>query len=154
MSQGDAIARYIDECDRQLRVYGSRSDNNNGSSSPPRSSPMNEQQQQPAASTAEEPSTTTTTPGETSASFQSTTHHQNSNTNSNSNTPLNTPAAAEDGNDDGGVLLCPRGLAAIPLLCAAASESRSAYLARLQVTHPSNGVRSKDIHIMCHTCVQ
>ena len=34
-----------------------------------------------------------------------------------------------------------RGLAAIPLLCAAAAESRSAYLARLQVTHPSNGVR-------------
>jgi len=35
--------------------------------------------------------------------------------------------------------VCPRGLAAIPLLCAAASESKSAYLARLQMTHTPNG---------------
>lgn len=55
-------------------------------------------------------------------------------------TPQNTPAI-ENGNDE--TLLCPRGLAAIPLLCAAASESRSAYLARLQVTASTNGWWSK-----------
>lgn len=47
------------------------------------------------------------------------------------------------GGAGGGVLVCPRGLAAIPLLCAAASESRSAYLGRLEVTDPSNGVRER-----------
>ena len=46
-----------------------------------------------------------------------------------------------NGNDS--VLLCPRGLAAIPLLFAAALESRLAYLAPLQVTHPSDGVNKR-----------
>jgi hypothetical protein len=59
----------------------------------------------------------------------------------NGSTPQNTPAI-ENG-EDNNMLLCPRGLAAIPLLCAAASESRSAYLARLQVTAPTNGWWSK-----------
>lgn len=62
-------------------------------------------------------------------------------------TPTNTPAAADkdDGTSSyaaystgsataGSVLLTPRGLAAIPLLCAAASESRTSYLARLSST--------------------
>jgi hypothetical protein len=51
-------------------------------------------------------------------------------------TPANTPAV--DGDDNASrasasasVLLTPRGLAAVPLLCAAASESRKAYLTRL-----------------------
>lgn len=51
------------------------------------------------------------------------------------------------------MLLCPRGLAAVPLLCAAASESRSAYLARLQVTHPSNGVRELLFENPCSHCM-
>ena len=59
----------------------------------------------------------------------------------NGSTPQNTPAI-ENG-EENTMLLCPRGLAAIPLLCAAASESRSAYLARLQVTSPTNGWWSK-----------
>ena len=59
--------------------------------------------------------------------------------NDGNNNMSNNDQGDNDGGDNG-VLLCPRGLAAIPLLCAAASESRSAYLARLQVTHPSNGV--------------
>lgn len=57
-----------------------------------------------------------------------------------STTPTNTPAG--EGQDDstyrsnmsGSVMLTPRGLAAIPLLCAAASESRKAYLNRLNTT--------------------
>lgn len=87
--------------------------------------------QQPAASTAESSSSSV---------------HNRQTTASSPTTPQNTPArdnVQSDNNEntnDAGVLLCPRGLAAIPLLCAAASESRSAYLARLQVTHPSNGV--------------
>jgi len=45
-------------------------------------------------------------------------------------TPTNTPAVgAEEERDEGAVV--PRGLAAVPLLCAAAAESRSAYLDRL-----------------------
>ena len=66
-------------------------------------------------------------------------------------TPQNTPAMGAgasaaggggggDGGGGGGALLCPRGLAAVPLLCAAAAESRVAYLARLQVTDPADGV--------------
>lgn len=51
-------------------------------------------------------------------------------------TPTNTPAAEGQGSD---VLRCPRGLAAIPLLCAAAAESRTTYLTRLRSTPTSNG---------------
>lgn len=129
--------------DRQLKVYGTRSPNGSvASSSPPRSpmhpsrSPMT-QQQRPAAATAE-------TEDGTPQQQQQTQHSYNP-----PGTPQNTPAFNNDmngspenpPNNNNGVLLCPRGLAAIPLLCAAAAESRSAYLARLQVTHPSNGVR-------------
>lgn len=59
-------------------------------------------------------------------------------------TPTNTPAG-EENNDSGSrsamsgsVMLTPRGLAAIPLLCAAASESRHAYLTRLACTTNAN----------------
>ena len=64
----------------------------------------------------------------------------NQNNDGNNNMSNNDQGDNNDNSGDNGVLLCPRGLAAIPLLCAAASETRSAYLARLQVTHPSNGV--------------
>ena len=53
-------------------------------------------------------------------------------------TPTNTPAESSNDNSDNAslstntVLLTPRGLAAVPLLCAAASESRSSYLKRLE----------------------
>lgn len=67
---------------------------------------------------------------------------------STSTTPTNTPndstnnrrngaatAAADGEESSGGTLqLTPRGLAAIPLLCAAASETRAAYLIRLRST--------------------
>jgi len=64
---------------------------------------------------------------------------------STSTTPTNTPAGEGDENvsfsgASTSVLLTPRGLAAVPLLCAAASESRKAYLARLGNTaHSGNG---------------
>lgn len=57
-------------------------------------------------------------------------------------TPTNTPA--DEQNSDNGsngtssVLLTPRGLAAVPLLCAAASESRTSYLKRLENNAVSN----------------
>ena len=56
---------------------------------------------------------------------------------STSQTPQNTPsltAGPESGNNGGGSSSAPRGIAAIPLLCAAASESRPAYLRRLANT--------------------
>ena len=114
-TQQDAMEAYVAECDRQVQFYGTRDDGSSysaGAATP--------QRQQAATSSQSTPM-----------------YH--------SSTPQNTPAAQNDASDnnnnnnDDGVLLCPRGLAAIPLLCAAASESRSAYLARLQVTHPSNG---------------
>eukprot|EP00578_Thalassiosira_sp_NH16_P030718 CAMPEP_0181078260 /NCGR_PEP_ID=MMETSP1071-20121207/1389_1 /TAXON_ID=35127 /ORGANISM="Thalassiosira sp., Strain NH16" /LENGTH=226 /DNA_ID=CAMNT_0023159559 /DNA_START=137 /DNA_END=817 /DNA_ORIENTATION=+ len=137
MSQADAMAAYVDECDRQLRVYGTRDGN---VATPTRPTNRPHQSQQPAA-------TATAETEDTAASQQP--HHRPNNTPNTPGTPQNTPAMADadnsnnGGNDGDGnnVLLCPRGLAAIPLLCAAAAESRSAYLARLQVTHPSNGVR-------------
>jgi len=122
MKQADATAAYITECDRQLKVYGTR---DSGSSTPQQSplrSPMHQQQ-----------SRTPTQQQQQTADATS----EREETNNNSNT-----------NDQGGVLLCPRGLAAIPLLCAAAAESRSAYLARLQVTHSSNGWWQKQ-EVLC-----
>eukprot|EP00573_Skeletonema_grethae_P011892 CAMPEP_0201704548 /NCGR_PEP_ID=MMETSP0578-20130828/43100_1 /ASSEMBLY_ACC=CAM_ASM_000663 /TAXON_ID=267565 /ORGANISM="Skeletonema grethea, Strain CCMP 1804" /LENGTH=318 /DNA_ID=CAMNT_0048192595 /DNA_START=29 /DNA_END=981 /DNA_ORIENTATION=+ len=135
LSQQDAMEAYVVECERQVHFYGMREDDGSRSSagggggsgatasSSSQQQPMNSQQQQSSAGGA---------PG--ASSSQSTPMYH-------STTPQNTPAAtaAASSQTDDGVLLCPRGLAAIPLLCAAASESRSAYLARLQVTHPSNG---------------
>ena len=61
------------------------------------------------------------------------------------NTPADTTTTAGDDSSQatagtGTVLLTPRGLAAVPLLCAACSESRISYLHRLSSTGaPSNG---------------
>jgi len=77
--QQEAMRLYIQECDRQLRMYGTSS----------------------------------------------------------SQTPQNTPVLTQDannGNDSSTTTAAPRGIAAIPLLCAAASESRPAYLRRLANT--------------------
>eukprot|EP00584_Thalassiosira_punctigera_P010383 CAMPEP_0172528052 /NCGR_PEP_ID=MMETSP1067-20121228/2567_1 /TAXON_ID=265564 ORGANISM="Thalassiosira punctigera, Strain Tpunct2005C2" /NCGR_SAMPLE_ID=MMETSP1067 /ASSEMBLY_ACC=CAM_ASM_000444 /LENGTH=401 /DNA_ID=CAMNT_0013311907 /DNA_START=91 /DNA_END=1296 /DNA_ORIENTATION=- len=130
MGREDAMAAYMDECERQLRVYGTRGDDG-----------RRQQQQRAGAASTSETASATTRGGETSASSRGSAP--------NSTTPQNTPANEGrtirnvDGGGGGGrgnaVLLCPRGLAAIPLLCAAASESRSAYLARLQVTNPNDG---------------
>jgi len=124
LSQQDAMEAYVVECERQVQLYGTRDDGSrssaDGGGSGGAAATSSSQQQQSAGAPA---------PG--ASSSQSTPMYH-------STTPQNTPAAQNNTTDDG-VLLCPRGLAAIPLLCAAASESRSAYLARLQVTHPSNG---------------
>ena len=76
-----AMNLYLQESDRQIRVYGSVG--------------------------------TTNTSGETNSTNTSSNNSQNSNNNSDET---------------------PRGLAAIPLLCAAAAESRGAYLRRLSQT--------------------
>ncbi|KAL3769346.1 hypothetical protein ACHAW5_008774 [Stephanodiscus triporus] len=154
MDQADAMARYVEECDRQLSVYGTRDSDGNSSGGASTSSPNGSAMHSyssPAAATTAAPSMKG---GETSASGNGSDNDggnpNNTSYKSNANTtPLNAPASYEEINNDdsgdgdgggaGGVLLCPRGLAAVPLLCAAASESRSAYLARLHVTHPSNG---------------
>lgn len=78
IAQQEAMRLYIQECDRQLRMYGSTSQ-----------------------------------------------------------TPQNTPsltAGPNSGGSGAGSGSAPRGIAAIPLLCAAASESRPAYLRRLANT--------------------
>ena len=49
-------------------------------------------------------------------------------------TPTNTPRTDNSGGSS--PLFTPRGVAAIPLLCAAAAETRSAYLSRLRATGP------------------
>ncbi|KAL7437400.1 hypothetical protein ACHAXH_008684 [Discostella pseudostelligera] len=156
MTQAEAMQRYVEECDRQLRIYGTRDNNDNdGTVSASASSASTSS----GALIAIE--TTTAIASSTNGGEASASGHSNTNTNTTTNypsttTPQNTPAARgaavgsgesydesntgnNGGGGGGGILLCPRGLAAIPLLCAAASESRSAYLARLQVTHPSNG---------------
>jgi hypothetical protein len=157
----NALDALCVEGDRQLRIYGTRDNNDNdGTVSASASSASTSS----GAVVAEIETTTTTTAiaSSTNGGEASASGHSNTNTNTTTNypsttTPQNTPAArgaavgsgesydeSNTGNNGGGgILLCPRGLAAIPLLCAAASESRSAYLARLQVTHPSNGVSEK-----------
>lgn len=82
MAPEQAMLLYVQECDRQVRTYGSM-----------------EQQQQ-------HPQTPQSTPVESTTS--------NNNNNNNNNTP--------------------RGIAAIPLLCAAAAESRTAYTRRMSNT--------------------
>jgi hypothetical protein len=133
------MTAYIIECDRQLKVYGTRNDAG-GAAYQAQKSPM-QQKQPPADATAEiENQNTPGTPQNTPAYSES---QNNNNSNGNGNDHSNS-----DNSSNNNVLLCPRGLAAIPLLCAAAAESRSAYLARLQVTHPSNGWWAKQ-EVLC-----
>ena len=87
LSRSEAMRLYVQESDRQLRVYGSQ--------------PIYRQQQQ-------------------------------------QQTPQNTPALLQNGRTQQQQRQ-PRGLAAIPLLCAAASESRHAYLRRLANTSNDQG---------------
>uniref|UniRef100_A0A7S2E1J9 ACB domain-containing protein n=1 Tax=Helicotheca tamesis TaxID=374047 RepID=A0A7S2E1J9_9STRA len=116
MTQVEAMSRYVSECDRQLRVYGSKS-------------------------------SSTTAPTGDAFSSASDTPAGGGGRGSGTRTPTNTPATGNDENDNDDnseeeetILLTPRGLAAVPLLCAAAAESRPSYLARLRATGPpSNG---------------
>lgn len=92
LSSQEAMRMYIQESDRQVRVYGL--------------APSQQPQQLPGNGTAENPN-------EADAS-----------------------AVAYSGGSATAQQQQPRGLSAIPLLCAAASESRSAYLRRLANTQP------------------
>jgi len=91
-----AMKRYVMECERQVRVYGTTTTTE---------SLQQEQQQQ---------DTTTT---------------------------LNSSSSS--------VVVIPRGLAAIPLLCAAAAESRVAYLHRLSHTACTSGWWSRQETLLC-----
>lgn len=162
MSKSEAMSRYADECDRQLRVYGTRDGGDVGvgvgvgGASTPTSSTMTGSAMHPrgpSAAAVAAVTATATTPTKGGGASTTGNGDEGGGYPSASYAPRNATPAHEgvdgDGNAHGdvgggggvggGVLLCPRGLAAVPLLCAAASESRSAYLARLQVTHPSNG---------------
>lgn len=80
----------------------------------------------PAETSPPPPGTPTNTPGDTTTNNN---NNNNSASGSNNNNTNNNPH----------VLLVPRGLTAVPLLCAAAAESRVAYLHRLSQTSSSQG---------------
>ena len=110
LSQAEAKAAYISECDRQVRTYGT--------------APQ---------------STETNGDGGGSGGGGNASGRGSSGSRNGTQTPTNTPATPA-GSSPGGHLLTPRGIAAIPLLCAAAAESRTSYLSRLKSTgHPTNG---------------
>ena len=109
MGQAEAMSAYVAECDRQVRVYGTASDQ--AASAPPAAS---------AGAGA----------GAAGGAADSA-----------AQTPRGSPATG-GGADGGGGRGAPhpRGIAAVPLLCAAAAEPREAYLRRLRQTgSPSNG---------------
>ena len=95
-SQEDSMRLYVQEADRQLRVYGSAA-----------------------------------VPIPHSNTYH--TNQESMSPNVNSRTPQTTPANNNAG-DSSSVSNIPRGIAAIPLLCAAVAESRKAYLRRLGQT--------------------
>ena len=95
-SQEDSMRLYVQEADRQLRVYGS------AAVPIPHSNTYN-------------------------------TNQESMSPNVNSRTPQTTPANNNAG-ESSSVSNTPRGIAAIPLLCAAVAESRKAYLRRLGQT--------------------
>jgi acyl-CoA-binding protein len=95
-SQEDSMRLYLQEADRQLRVYGSAA------------VPIPH--------------------GNTNINNQ-----ESMSPNINSRTPQTTPANNNTG-ESSSVSNTPRGIAAIPLLCAAVAESRKAYLRRLGQT--------------------
>jgi len=95
-SQEDSMRLYVQEADRQLRVYGSAA-----------------------------------VPIPHSNTYH--TNQESMSPNVNSRTPQTTPANNNAG-ESSSVSNIPRGIAAIPLLCAAVAESRKAYLRRLGQT--------------------
>ena len=95
-SQEDSMRLYVQEADRQLRVYGSAA-----------------------------------VPIPHSNTYH--TNQESMSPNVNSRTPQTTPANNNAG-ESSSVSNTPRGIAAIPLLCAAVAESRKAYLRRLGQT--------------------
>lgn len=109
LSQSQAMAAYINEAERQIRTYGTCI-----------------------------PSTTTptNTPNESSGNDSgngngtSDEHGRGNGYGHGHGTDASTTSSS--------VLLTPRGLAAVPLLCAAAAESRGAYLKRLEQTAASS----------------
>ena len=109
LTQAEAKAAYISECDRQIRTYGTA----------PQTAAAN---------------------GGGGGGSGSTANARGSGGRSGTQNPTNTPATPAGSSPGGGSLLTPRGIAAIPLLCAAAAESRISYLSRLKSTgRPENG---------------
>jgi len=97
------MAAYINEADRQICTYGTLIPNT---------------------------TTPTNTPNDDSGSGA---RSRNGNRNGSGHAPEEHERGdASSGTGTSSVLLTPRGLAAVPLLCAAASESRGAYLKRLE----------------------
>jgi acyl-CoA-binding protein len=107
ISQDEAMKLYLQEADRQLRVYGSVG---NGISM-------------------------STDSGGSGGAPQ---------------TPQTTPNTTNNGSGNSTSSNTPRGLAAIPLLCAAAAESRQAYLRRLSQT-PLDAAWWKRQEALCGT---
>ncbi|KAL7571865.1 hypothetical protein ACA910_002939 [Epithemia clementina (nom. ined.)] len=105
LTRSDAMRLYLQESDRQLRVYGHADSDINDHDDPHKVNKPQPQQQRAAIK-------------------DGTSNENRSNNNSTTN------------NDNGRGDQQTRGLAAIPLLCAAASESRQAYLRRLANTRP------------------
>jgi acyl-CoA-binding protein len=110
ISQEDAMKLYLQEADRQLRVYGTASMSGISSATSSR--------------TGSTPQTPQTTPNTTTRNNTNNTNGGGGGGGGGDNTASATTTAAHT----------PRGLAAIPLLCAATAESRPAYLRRLSQT--------------------
>jgi acyl-CoA-binding protein len=104
LTQSQAMAAYCTEADRQFNVYGTAGHTGSGGS---------------GSGSNSKTYTTTQTPIHTPMD-----HH------SDDGASTSTASASASAS----VLLTPRGLAAVPLLCAAASEPRSSYLKRLENT--------------------
>jgi acyl-CoA-binding protein len=116
-SQEEAMRLYLQEADRQIRVYGSKGGAITASSSSSSSFGV-------GGGGGKNPATASSTNGSTPQ------------TSSNGTTNNDTSFG---GGGDTTSTTTPRGLAAIPLLCAAAAESRQAYIRRLSQTQLEAG---------------
>jgi len=131
LSQPEAMNQYIAECDRQMKVYGVSLAS--ATASPPGQQTPNNT----PANTTKGGGGGGTTNGGISSDGQG-------GLGSGSHNGMNSNGSMGSGNHgdnsgSSGVLLTPRGLAAVPLLCAAASESRPAYLERIAKTSKVQG---------------
>lgn len=137
LTQPEAMNQYIAECDRQMNVYGVSLAS--ATSSPPG-------QQTPNNTPAQTNNTTrgggvsggTVGGGGGATGVGGGISSDGQGLGSGSNESM---GGGNHGDNSGGsgVLLTPRGLAAVPLLCAAASESRPAYLERIAKTPKVQG---------------
>jgi acyl-CoA-binding protein len=140
MAPEQAMLLYVQECDRQLRTYGSvepptPQSNNNNNNSINNNNNINSNNMNNINNSINNNNSNIN-------NINNSINNNNSNINNNNTNINNNNTTTTTDNDP------PRGIIAIPLLCAAAAESRTAYVRRM--SHTSTGWWARQEPLCAH----